>query len=117
MEIDIFVGYPPDMAMYIGCTDDDLQGFDLDENKEYIVRLSRIEGEETTIDIEERGNYNNLELDGDGDLPQNNTYSLPSLYGVDKKQKERIWKIWVDGPTVYKSYGEVGGKATPSFRT
>lgn len=42
---------------------------------------------------------------------------LPNLYVVDKKGKTRVWKIWTRGPTVYKSYGEEGGKATPSERT
>ena len=43
--------------------------------------------------------------------------ALPALYVVDKKGKTRVWKIWTRGPTVYKSYGEEGGKATPSERT
>ena len=43
--------------------------------------------------------------------------ALPALYVVDKKGKTRVWKIWTRGPTVYKSYGEEGGKSTPSERT
>ena len=45
------------------------------------------------------------------------TYQLPLLYKVDKKKKERVWKIWVDGPTVYKTFGETDGEKVPSQRT
>lgn len=44
-------------------------------------------------------------------------YTLPILYCIDKKEKERFWEIWVMGATVHKLHGEVGGKATPNSRT
>lgn len=50
------------------------------------------------------------------EIPED-AYLLPLLFAVDKKGKERVWKIWVIGNTVYKSYGEVGGEKIPSSRT
>jgi len=50
------------------------------------------------------------------DVPED-SYALPLLYSMDKKGKERVWKIWAVGDTVYKSYGEVGGLKVPSTRT
>lgn len=38
------------------------------------------------------------------------SYTLPTLYCVDKKGKNRMWKTWVVENQVYKTYGEVGGK-------
>jgi hypothetical protein len=61
-----------------------------------------------------------LDLD---DLPTSTTepaasrYDLPPLYKLDKKKKERVWRVWVIGPTVYKTYGEEGGKLIPVKRT
>jgi ATP-dependent DNA ligase len=45
-----------------------------------------------------------------------NSYVMPALYGVDKKGKERIWKVWALKNVVYKVHGEVGGKLTPATR-
>ena len=45
------------------------------------------------------------------------SYVLPALYGMDKKNKERIWKIWAVKDTVYKIYGESKGLKTPSSRS
>jgi len=41
------------------------------------------------------------------------TYRLPFLYGIDKKGKERVWKIWSKKNVIYTTYGEVGGKMNP----
>ena len=44
-------------------------------------------------------------------------YHLPWLFAVDKKGKERVWKIWTFDGTVYKSYGEIDGLKVCSERT
>jgi ATP-dependent DNA ligase len=43
-------------------------------------------------------------------LPE--SYVLPTLYGLDSKNKERYWKVWVIGNTVYGSHGLINGKST-----
>lgn len=47
---------------------------------------------------------------------ETSTYSLPPLVGFDKKKKLRIWKTWTLDGTVYKSYGELGGKLITAKR-
>lgn len=42
---------------------------------------------------------------------------LPSLYKLDAKGKQRIWKCWVIGETVYREYGPVDGKKIIAERT
>lgn len=37
-------------------------------------------------------------------------FVLPPLYTTAKTGKERVWKVWVIGNFVYKTYGDVGGK-------
>lgn len=44
-------------------------------------------------------------------------YELPKLYKIDSNGKERIWRIWVGGSTVYREAGLVKGKKVPSQRT
>lgn len=43
--------------------------------------------------------------------------NLPILYVTDSKGKERVWKCWVIGDTVYREYGLVDGKQVESQRT
>lgn len=49
-------------------------------------------------------------------MPKNKTtiHLLPTLYGTDKKGNDRVWKVWVDGSTVHKSYGILNMKQTVS---
>lgn len=36
--------------------------------------------------------------------------SWPILYSTDKRGKKRLWEIWIEGTTIFKRYGVVGGK-------
>lgn len=92
----------------------------LDETKEYIVHInSSLEvvvypkTPKTPIKSIETKDIVESKMENSS----SKKYSLPFLYGRDKKNKERVWKIWVVNNTVYKSYGEVGGAEIPSTRT
>lgn len=41
---------------------------------------------------------------------------LPTLYGVDSKGKNRMWKCWVVGDTIFREHGLVNGKKILSER-
>lgn len=43
-------------------------------------------------------------------------HRLPSLFVLDSKNKERVWKTWSIGATMYAKYGLVDGKKTTSSR-
>lgn len=43
-------------------------------------------------------------------------YVLPMLYNIDKKNKERYWKIWCVNNAVCVKHGEVNGESTSSKR-
>lgn len=42
--------------------------------------------------------------------------TLPPLFAIDAKNKERVWKCWVIKNVVYREYGLVDGKKTNSNR-
>lgn len=35
---------------------------------------------------------------------------FPALYRIGARDKELVWKIWVEDDTIYETYGQVGGK-------
>ena len=45
------------------------------------------------------------------------TRTLPALYSVDSKGKDRVWKCWVIENTIYREHGLVTGKKILSERT
>ena len=51
------------------------------------------------------------------DLLYPDTYFLPILFTLDKNDKERMWKIWAEGNTVYRLQGLVQGKKITYDRT
>jgi hypothetical protein len=53
----------------------------------------------------------------DTELNYETSYFLPVLYGIDKRGKERMWKIWVVGNTVHRSSGLIDGKKVPWKRS
>lgn len=82
---------------------------DYDEDAVVVLHI-----EPDQIDVFDRTTLS-LTFRGEEELPEG-AYYLPFLFAVDKKGKERIWKIWVVSDTVYKSYGEVSGARIPSER-
>jgi ATP-dependent DNA ligase len=139
--MEIFVGTPQEISQkLLEDFDEDVQfSFDvlnLDEEMIYIVHVNKDTNDIEIFEKREEGTP--IEFQRDSDLPTRalarnskdlenddeadevwdpSSYVLPALYGVDKKGKERIWKIWVVKNTVYKSYGETKGLKTPSSRT
>jgi len=51
------------------------------------------------------------------ELEYSNAVYLPVLYAIDKRGKERLWKVWVIGDTVHWTSGLVGGKKQLYKRT
>lgn len=51
------------------------------------------------------------------DLTYPQYYYLPELFGVDKNEKERIWKVWVKGNTLHRISGLVSGKKVSAERS
>ncbi len=50
------------------------------------------------------------DFDCDTELNYPSTYELPVLYCIDKRGKERVWKIWTVDDTVRRIQGLVSGK-------
>ena len=44
------------------------------------------------------------------------TYYLPELFGIDKNNKERVWKVWVEGNLMTRTAGLIDGKKTQATR-
>ena len=44
------------------------------------------------------------------------TYSLPTLFYLDSKGKERMWRVWVIGNALNQEYGTVNGKKITNKR-
>jgi len=55
-------------------------------------------------------------MEGDKNLENKEIYSLPTLYVIDKRGQERLWKIWVTKNTVCRVSGLVNGKKVPWSR-
>jgi hypothetical protein len=132
----VYTGYINDIydQIYQECTSDIqdtnvpevLDSFEWDEEIIYIVHIHI--HPVVSVDVFERNESGTpLKFLDENDDPKDfvsvdevwdpSSYVLPALYGIDKKNKERMWKVWVIGPTVYKSYGETKGGKTPSTRT
>lgn len=73
--------------------------------------------DDSSVSSQESSQESSQDPSQDSSQEEQKIHRLPNLYATDKKGKLRVWKIWTQGNTVYKSYGEEGGKATPSERT
>lgn len=87
---------------------------------DYIDEIMSLLGDcspEDYVCISVEGDSINVRVPKKTKLILEGTYHLPSLYCVDKKGKERVWTVWVDGATVHGVQGEVDGVKTPFERT
>ena len=86
----------------------------LEKNISYLIRKGIMEVYEGSLEIEFS---DDVSLDENCDLEYPSRRTLPTLYGIDKRGKERIYKIRIDGNTVTRISGLVGGKCTPHTRS
>lgn len=116
--MEIKIGSKNELSDLIGHDHNIWSRFDSEKEGEYIVHIYSSEHRMELFDRKENGTPLNFvdETKEELEVVDPESYVLPALYGIDKNGKERIWKIWVIGSTVYKTYGEVGGNMVSSTR-